>query len=166
MAQPPGANRNYQCRDCGRQFVENPQRKIIAPQTIELVEQLLLERIPLTGIARALKLSNSWLQSFVNRFYEHIPKKAKVSEKAPSILILQLDELWSFVSCKAHKKWIWLSLDNDSREIVGCYIGDRFRDAAKALWKSLPGVSICNAIYRLLGCLQCCSSLKVPFPRR
>ena len=47
---------NYQCRDCGRQFVENPQQKPIETQTIELIERLLLERIPLAEIARVLRL--------------------------------------------------------------------------------------------------------------
>ena len=121
---------NYQCRDCGRQFVENPQCKNIDTQTFELIERLLLERISLAGIARVLKLSDAWLQRFVNRFYEHIPRRGQVSPKAPSILILQLDELWSFVSCKANKQWIWLAIDYDSREIVGCHIGDRSRNSA------------------------------------
>jgi IS1 family transposase len=125
---------NYQCRDCGRQFVENPQRKTIDPQTFELIERLLLDRISLAGIARVLKLSDAWLQRFVNPFYEHIPRRVQVSPKAPSILILQLDELWSFVSCKANKQWIWLAIDYDSREIVGC------PDSAQAFWQSLPGV--------------------------
>ena len=85
---------NYQCRDCGRQFVENPQRKTIDTQTLELIERLLLERISLAGIARVLRLSDAWLQRFVNRFNEHIPKEVNISEKVPSILILQLDERW------------------------------------------------------------------------
>ena len=79
---------NYQCRDWGRQFVENPQRKTIDTQTIELIERLLLERIPLAGIARVHRLSDAWLQSFVNRFYEHIPREVNVCEKVLSILIL------------------------------------------------------------------------------
>ena len=131
---------NYQCRDRGRQFVQNPQRKTIDTQTFELIERLLLERISLASIARVLKLSDAWLQRFVNRFYEHIPRRVQVSPKAPSILILQLDELWSFVSCKANKQWIWLAIDYDSREIVGCHIGDRSRNSAQAFWQSLPGV--------------------------
>lgn len=55
-------------------------------------------------------------------------------------LTLQLDEMWSFVGSKRCKQWIWLALDVDSRQIVGAYIGDRTRQAAKRLWQSLPAV--------------------------
>jgi transposase-like protein len=53
---------NYKCRDCGRQFVENPQWKPRGKDSIALIDRLLLEKIPLAGIARVLKLSASWLQ--------------------------------------------------------------------------------------------------------
>ncbi|WP_428843094.1 IS1/IS1595 family N-terminal zinc-binding domain-containing protein, partial [Sphaerothrix gracilis] len=43
---------NYKCRDCGRQFVEDPQWKPKDKDTIGLVTLLLLEKIPLAGIAR------------------------------------------------------------------------------------------------------------------
>ena len=33
---------NHKCRDCGRQFVENSQRKIISPKTKQLIDGLLL----------------------------------------------------------------------------------------------------------------------------
>jgi insertion element IS1 protein InsB len=34
----------YKCNDCGRQFVENPENKIISPESIEIIEKLLLEK--------------------------------------------------------------------------------------------------------------------------
>jgi len=51
---------------------------------------------------------------------------------------VQIDELWSFVDDKGNKQWVWLAQDVTTREIVGCYIGDRSGDAARALWASLP----------------------------
>lgn len=53
---------------------------------------------------------------------------------------MQLDEMWSFVGSKGNKQWIWLAIDADSREIVGVFVGDRSRQAAKGLWQSLPTV--------------------------
>lgn len=57
--------------------------------------------------------------------------------------------MWSFVGSKDNKQWIWLAIDADSREIVGVFIGYRSRQAAKALWQSLPAVyrqcAICYA---------------------
>ena len=48
--------------------------------------------------------------------------------------------MWSFVSHKSHKQWIWLALDVKTREIVGVHIGDRSREGARKLWQSLPSV--------------------------
>ena len=48
--------------------------------------------------------------------------------------------MWSFVSNKGNKQWLWLALDTKTREIVGVYVGDRSRDGAQGLWKSLPNV--------------------------
>jgi IS1 family transposase len=45
--------------------------------------------------------------------------------KKPSCqLTLQLDEMWSFVKNKRKKQWLWIALDQNTREIVGLYIGD------------------------------------------
>jgi IS1 family transposase len=59
-----------------------------------------------------------------------------------------MDELWSFVDDKGNKQWIWLAIDVATREIVGCYIGDRSKNSAVALWESMPGVyRQCAVIY-------------------
>ena len=60
---------NHKCRACGRQFVQNPQQKLISPQTKELIDKLLLEKLPLAGIARVTYVSETWLQHYVNRVY-------------------------------------------------------------------------------------------------
>ena len=49
-------------------------------------------------------------------------------------------EGWSFVFCQKIKVYIWLAIDRTTREIIGGYLGDRSRESAKKLWKSLPGV--------------------------
>ncbi|MBL1178799.1 IS1 family transposase [Pantanalinema sp. GBBB05] len=129
---------NYKCRDCGRQFVENPQWKPKDKDTCALIDRLLLERIPLAGIARVLQLSESWLQQYVNGEYSKVPQHAEVVAKATTRLGVQLDELWSFVDKKGNKQWVWLAMDRASREIIGCHVGDRFAQSAQALWQSLP----------------------------
>lgn len=131
---------NYKCRDCGRQFVENPQWKRRQPESTVMIDRLLLEKIPLAGIARVLKLSASWLQQYVNRCYEGVPRQVQVMPKHKGGLAVQMDELWSFVDDKGNKQWVWLALDVVTREIVGCHIGDRSKDSALRLWQSMPAV--------------------------
>jgi IS1 family transposase/transposase-like protein len=139
---------NYKCRDCGRQFVENPQWKRREPDSTTMIDRLLLEKIPLAGIARVLKLSESWLQGYVNQCYEKVLRQVQVLPKPKGALRVQRDELWSFVDDKGNKQWVWLALDVKTREIVGCHIGDRSADSALALWQALPGVyRQCALIY-------------------
>ena len=54
---------NFKCRDCGRQFVQDPQNKSINGATKTLIDKLLLEKMPLAGIARVVDVSEPWLQS-------------------------------------------------------------------------------------------------------
>ena len=48
--------------------------------------------------------------------------------------------MWSFVANKKNKQWIWLALDIETKEIVGVYVGNRSRDGALGLWRSLPAL--------------------------
>ncbi|MCP4105570.1 MAG: IS1 family transposase [Desulfobacteraceae bacterium] len=130
----------YMCRECKRQFVEEPCNKRISVETKRLIDRLLREKIPLAGIARSVKVSERWLQNYVNEKYENVPKKVTVKEKRKGSLTIECDEMWSFVGSKDCKFWIWLAKDTESKEIVGVHIGDRDRNGAEGLWDSLPGV--------------------------
>jgi IS1 family transposase len=55
-------------------------------------------------------------------------------------MIIQCDELCSFVGNKHNKQWVWLAIDANTKEIVGCHIGNRGKDGAGSLRKSLPSV--------------------------
>jgi len=57
----------YLCKLCGYQFVESPQNASVSTEKIELVERLLLEKISLAGISRSVKVSETWLQGYVNK---------------------------------------------------------------------------------------------------
>ena len=130
----------YKCKDCGTQFVENPANKIISESAKSLIEDLLLEKIPLAGIVRVAKVSKRWLQNYVNNKYENIPQVVNVSEQKKGKLTIECDEMWSFVEMKSNKQWIWLAKNIETKEIVGVYVGSRDKEGAQGLWDSLPGV--------------------------
>lgn len=128
----------YQCKSCGRQFVINPTNSPISEETKQLIDRLLLERISLRGIARVTQVSWSWLQDYVNQKLARTPRQVKVSVKLPGKMIVECDEMWSFVDSKKNEVYIWLAIDRNSRKIVGCFVGDRTRKSARKLWASLP----------------------------
>jgi len=55
-------------------------------------------------------------------------------------LILECDELWSFVGKKRCQKWVWLAINRETRESVGMAIGVRSKATARKRWASLPPV--------------------------
>lgn len=131
--------KKYKCKDCGRQFVENPTKITISTETKQFIDKLLLERISLRGIARVTGVSWSWLQNYINQCLTRTPCQIRTSAKLKGRLTIECDEMWSFVGSKKTPFYIWLAIDRDTREIVGCYVGDRSRKSARKLWESLPG---------------------------
>ena len=129
---------NYKCKYCGRQFVREPLKSRITTETKELIDRMLLERISLAGICRVTGVSESWLQSYVNQKYQDVPREVNVKQKTGGRLVIECDELWSFVGNKKNKQWVWLAIDRETREIVGMAVGNRDSDGAQALWASLP----------------------------
>ena len=65
----------YCCKDCSAQFVENPENKLIPKETWNLVDKLLLEKIPIAGISRVTGISEVWLQKYVNEKYDSVKKE-------------------------------------------------------------------------------------------
>jgi len=72
---------NYRCKFYGRQFVENPEHYRIPEHKRAIVDRLLLEKIPLAGIARTTQVSERWLQYDVNDKYAKIPRQVRVQPK-------------------------------------------------------------------------------------
>jgi IS1 family transposase len=120
--------------------VENPEHYHISQDKKELIDRLLLEKISLAGIARAIPVSQKWLQNYVNEKLKKVPRNVEVSSKKKGKIVIECDEMWSFVLFKKNQFWIWFALDRDTREIVGVYVGNRDAQGAQALWNSLPPV--------------------------
>jgi insertion element IS1 protein InsB len=130
---------NHMCLDCGRQFVIRDET--VSSEKKKLIDRLLLERIPLRGICRVLKISPGWLQDYLRSLYRQIPEDLNFQLPADAeieLLLLEADEIWSFVEKKENKRWIWLILERRTRQIIAVHIGDRSEQSAKALWAKVP----------------------------
>ena len=64
---------NHCCKECGRQFVDNPQQILISDAKREGIRKRLMERIPLRGICRVEGVSLRWLLGFIAELYQHLP---------------------------------------------------------------------------------------------
>jgi hypothetical protein len=54
---------------------------VISDAVWALVDRLLLEKLPLAGIARVTNISETWLQQYANRKYQEVTKAVEVKEK-------------------------------------------------------------------------------------
>jgi hypothetical protein len=69
---------NHQCKDCGRQFVDGFEQYLVSDATRSLVERLLLERLALRGICRAVGVGLKWLLGFIVTCFEALPDHLNV----------------------------------------------------------------------------------------
>ena len=63
----------YECLSCHRQFVENPENKVVSDDTKERIRRALLERVSLEGLYRIFDVSMPWLLQFMEKIYEELP---------------------------------------------------------------------------------------------
>jgi insertion element IS1 protein InsB len=135
--------RRKKCIDCKRHLVLEGKNWFVSDAQIELVDALLLERISLRGICRAIKISLSWLMKYMVRLYDRQPDglNYRMPEKAEIDLQLidcELDELWSFVHRKKNKQWVWIAQCRTTRQVIAFQVGGRGRADAEKLWDKIP----------------------------
>src|SRR5215470_20200060 len=137
---------NHRCKLCGRAFVLHPENTVITEEQRVLIERLLLERISLRGICRAVGVGLQWLLQFMVERFQAAPEDlhAQPADGAPAVILQRLeaerDELWSFVGKKANRQWVWIAMDAATRQVIAFYVGDRSRDSAEHLWANIPAV--------------------------
>jgi insertion element IS1 protein InsB len=135
---------NHHCHDCGRQFVQCFEQSLIAEDKRVLIERLLVERISLRGICRAVRVTLKWLLGFLVQCFEALPEHLHVQPVTGhgNVMIRRLeveaDEMSSFVHKKARKQWIWIAMDATTRQVIAFHVGDRSRTSAKRLWAKIP----------------------------
>ena len=135
---------NHQCKDCGRQFVDCFEQYRISDDRRALIERLLLERLSLRGICRAVGVGLKWLLGFIVNCFEALPDHLNVQPITGNAdvmiqrLEVEADEMASFVQKKTNKQWIWLAMDVKTRQIIAFHVGDRSRKSARQLWRKIP----------------------------
>jgi insertion element IS1 protein InsB len=53
-------------------------------------------------------------------------------------LVIEADEMWSFVGRKKVVWWVWVALDAATRQVVAMVAGDRSARTCQCLWDALP----------------------------
>jgi len=132
----------YQCLVCKKQFVLDPEQKIIDEKTRNLVSKALLERVSLEGVCRIFDVSMPWLLEFISGLIQQLPENlnAEVVQENDEIevVVLEADELWSYVGSKDNPQWLWLVMHSRTRQVVAMQVGPRSKQTAEKLFYKLP----------------------------
>ena len=54
------------------------------------------------------------------------------------MLVLEVDELWSFVGNKKNDQWLWIVIHAETRQILAFHVGNRTKASGEALMAKLP----------------------------
>jgi insertion element IS1 protein InsB len=131
-----------QCLSCLKQFVEDPQNRIIPTETKERIRRSLVERVPLEGICRIFDISMSWLLDFMEQTFQALPENLNATVIAENIefevFVLEADEQWSFVGNKKNDQWLWLVMHSKTKQILAFHIGKRNKASGETLMAKLP----------------------------
>jgi insertion element IS1 protein InsB len=135
---------NHRCKGCGRDSVRAPENRVITAEQRALIERLLLERISLRGICRAVGASSCWLLHFMVARFTAAPDHLYVQPiVGPQAVILQrleaeADELWSFVGKKTNRQWAWIAMDATTRQVLAFHVGFGAARAPKLFGSRFP----------------------------
>lgn len=62
-------------------------------------------------------------------------------------LEVEADERWSFVANKANKQGVWITMDQHTRHIIACHVGERRDASGHQWWVNLLAVSRERAMF-------------------
>ena len=145
---------NHKCKNCGRAFVLLLEQEPVPEAKKSLTGRLLLERLSLRGICRAVKVSLGWLIKYMvvdlfDKLPEHIHIETEQGGKDVVIhrLEAEVDEMSSFVGHKQNKQWIWVALDRLTKKVIAFHVGDRSKRSARKLWETIPASYKKSAVF-------------------
>jgi IS1 family transposase/transposase-like protein len=129
---------NYLCKDCGKQFIAEQERKYVGT-SFNIDEKIKLMTVRGSGvrdISVILKVS-IWkvLKVLRESHYELKPKKKHYEN-------LEIDELWTFVESKSNKVWIIYAYDRSNGEIVAYVDGKRDTETARKLRQKIIDLGV------------------------
>jgi IS1 family transposase/transposase-like protein len=127
----------YHCHTCNGYGTLQAQQSY-DEGTRHQVQQAVLERVSLRGIERIFAISRRTVGDWIAQWVGQLPPLATTLAEAQADDVLELDELWSFVYKKAHKRWVWVALCRRTRQLVAYFIGDRSETSCRQLWRRIP----------------------------
>jgi insertion element IS1 protein InsB len=127
----------YHCNECGAYGTLRPKDSP-ASRAKSLILQTYRERASLRGVERIFQVARQTIARWLRTILRTLPKLKETLRPARADNVLELDELWSFVLKKGHKRWLWVALCRRTRQVVAFTMGDRSEKTCRRLWNKVP----------------------------
>jgi IS1 family transposase len=83
-----------------------------------------------------------WLLEFIDRLIaelpEHLNAEVVTEDDEIEVVLLEADELWSYVGSKDNPQWLWLVMHSRTRQVIAMQVGPRNKETAEKLFFKLP----------------------------
>jgi IS1 family transposase/transposase-like protein len=130
-------NPQYHCNDCGVYRVLEPKQRHDDEEKAQVLRAA-RERVSLRGLERIFNVCRQTVARWIQTHLKCLPLIAQTLLDYEVGDVLEIDELWSFVRGKDHKRWVWVALCRRTRQIVAFHIGKRDEVAAQQLEQRIP----------------------------
>ena len=123
---------SFKCKDCGYQYVENPQPRAYPTEVKQLCLKMYLNGMGFRAIARVTEIDHTTIINWVKEQGQELSDELG-EEEIPEIA--ELDELQTFVGGKKNKFWIWTVVNHWHQGIILWTVGDRSQRTFQAIWQ-------------------------------
>ncbi|WP_259083434.1 IS1 family transposase [Salinibacter ruber] len=130
-------SQQYHCKDCGAHKVLDPEPRGYSEEEKDLVYRAYRERGSKRAISRIFGISRNTLTRWLKKGRES-DSVAKGLQSAEENDVLELDECWTYVRKRSNKRWLWVALCPQARQVVAFVIGDRSAKTCARLWSRIP----------------------------
>ena len=123
---------SFRCRQCGRQFVCDPQKQPYSSEVKQLCIKMYLNGMGLRAIERVTEIHHTTVINWIKEAGIKLPDDPQDNE-IPEIT--EIDELQTFVGCKKNKFWIWTVVNHWNQGILLWTVGDRSHQTFEKIWQ-------------------------------
>lgn len=127
----------YKCKDCKAHGVLISKRSTEKIDK-EALERTYLERNSYRSTGRIFKISHVSVMNMIKKKVENLAPFKTTIAAATEDDVLEVDEIFTYISRKINQIRIWIVQSRKTRQIVSFFIGDGSMESCKRLWRKLP----------------------------
>lgn len=130
------------CKDCGKYYTIGLERRKVPKEYWSMIWRMIdHEGVSIKGASRVTGVSESYIRAQNTKRLAQVKETIdndELTETKKKSLIIQMDEMHSFVTNKSNVIWIWLAMDIETRRIVAIHFGGRTEEDAREFIAKIP----------------------------